>query len=381
MAVIPFFVGSYSMPSPWAGAPEAHGAGIVIADLDTDSGAVHVRSSHYEINPSFLVRSGPDGLLWAITEPEKGGEVVAFREDAACGLDLVGRLDTGADAPCHVAIDPTCRLAFAAHYHGGLVSTLAFDGDGRPAAVLALTQPPGNVAGEDRSARLPRPHATLIAGESEVIVTDTGRDLILLYHVVAQGHGLRLELLDALVLPTGTGPRHLAQASGGNIVYVSNQNSGGVSIVERVADAERPRLLLRGLMAERGLDRADPVPSEIAIHPTLGVVYLANRKDDSLSIFAIDAGSDRLQSCGAVAWAKILVISPSPLGDSGSSSPIRIPTNSRFSTLRTTASALSGMDSAQPSPVRRSSSSEARPATPARSLPPDPRRMTRRSCR
>jgi 6-phosphogluconolactonase (cycloisomerase 2 family) len=96
MAVIPFFVGSYSMPSPWAGAPEAHGAGIVIADLDTDSGAVHVRSSHYEINPSFLVRSGPDGLLWAITEPEKGGEVVAFREDAACGLDLVGRLDTGA---------------------------------------------------------------------------------------------------------------------------------------------------------------------------------------------------------------------------------------------------------------------------------------------
>src|SRR4029077_6241857 len=98
----------------------------------------------------------------------------------------------------------------------------------------------------------------------------------------------------------GTGPRHLAQASGGNIVYVSNQNSGGVSIVERVADAERPRLALRGRTAERGLGRADPVPSEIAIHPTSDVLYLANRKDDSLSIFAIDAGSDRLRSRGAV---------------------------------------------------------------------------------
>jgi 6-phosphogluconolactonase len=298
--VISFLVGSYSMPSPWAGAPEAHGAGIVMAGIDTDSGAVHVRIAHYEINPSFLVRSQSDGLLWAITEPEKGGEVVALREDPAGGLDLVGRLDTGADAPCHIAVHPTRRFAFAAHYHGGVVSSLALGADGRPTAVLTLTPPPENAAGEDRSTTSPRPHATLVAGQNELIVTDTGRDLVLLYRIVTKGRELRLELLDALALPAGTGPRHLAQASGGAIVYVSNQNSNGISIVERVADAERPRLVLRGLVAERGLGRADPVPSEIAIHPKSNVLYLANRKDDSLSIFALHSGSGRLESRGSV---------------------------------------------------------------------------------
>jgi 6-phosphogluconolactonase len=300
MAAISFLVGSYSAPSPWAGAPEAHGAGIVSADLDDRSGAIQVRGARHEINPSFLVRLRADGLLWAITEPEKGGELVAFREDAAGGLDLIGRLDTGADAPCHIAISPARQVAFAAHYQGGAVSTLALGGDGRPTAVLALTRPPGNAAGEDRSAKPARPHAALIAGENELIVTDTGRDLVLLYRFVTEGHGPRLELLDALALPAGTGPRHLAQASGGAIVYVSNQNSGGISIVERVADAERPRLILRGLLAERGLGRADPVPSEIAIHPTSDVVYLANRGDNSLSIFAIDAGGGPLQRRGVV---------------------------------------------------------------------------------
>jgi 6-phosphogluconolactonase len=300
MAAISFLVGSYSMISPWAGAPEAHGAGIVMADLDTDSGAVHVRSAHYEINPSFLVRSHSDGLLWAITEPEKGGEVVALREDPAGGLDLVGRLDTGADAPCHIAVHPTRRFAFATHYHGGVVSSLALGGDGRPTAVLALIRPPGNVAGEDRSATSPRPHATLVAGENELIVTDTGRDLVLLYRIVTKGHGLRLELLNALALPAGTGPRHLARTPGSDIVYVSNQNSGGISIVERVTDAERPRLVLHGLVTERGLGRAVPIPSEIAVHPAWDALYLANRNDNSLSVFAIDAERGRLEPRGSI---------------------------------------------------------------------------------
>jgi 6-phosphogluconolactonase len=300
MTVIPFLVGSYSMPSPWAGAPKAHGAGIVMADLDDRSGAVHVRGARYEINPSFLVRSCPDGLLWTITEPEKGGELIAFRENKSGALDRIGRLETGADAPCHLAIDAARRFAFAAHYHGGVVSSLALSGDGRPTAVLSLTRPPENVAGQDRSANPARPHAALIAGESELIVTDTGRDLVLLYRIVTEAGGLRLELLDALALPPGTGPRHLARGSSEAIVYVSNQNSGGVSIVEHVTDAQAPRLILRGLVAARGLGRADPVPSEIAVHPTWDALYLANRNDNSLSIFAIDAGSGRLQPCGAI---------------------------------------------------------------------------------
>ncbi|HEY3624160.1 MAG TPA: beta-propeller fold lactonase family protein [Roseiarcus sp.] len=301
MTAIPFLVGSYSVLSPWAGAPKAHGAGIVIADLDTTSGAVHVRGARPELNPSFLVRAPAAGLLWAITECEEGGELVAFREHKAAGqLDPIGRLATGADAPCHLAIDSARRFAFVAHYHGGMVSSVALDGAGRPDAVVGLIRPPAALSGEDRSAKPPRPHASLIIGQNELLVTDTGRDLVLLYRIVIRGPQTGAEFLDGLALPAGTGPRHLAAAPRGAVFYVSNQNSGGVSIIERVLTPDGPRLALRGILSAQGLGRGDPIPSEIAVHPTWNTCYLANRTDNSLSIFLIDPEDDRLQLRGAI---------------------------------------------------------------------------------
>jgi 6-phosphogluconolactonase len=299
MSTISFLVGSYSIPSPWAGAPGAHGAGIVAADLDTASGAVHVRDVRSEINPSFLVRA-PAGLVWGITEPEKGGEFLAFRQDASGGLNPIGRLETGADAPCHVAIHPTRQFAFVAHYHGGVVALLALDGAGKPAAVLDLVRPPATVGDEDRSSAPPRPHAVLPLSESELMVTDAGRDHVLLYRLVTEAARPRLELLQGLALRTGTGPRHLGRAPGQSVVYVSNQNSSGVSVIERVGGEEGPCIVLRRSFSDAGLGRAVAVPSEIAVHPSGGACYLANRTDDSLSIFSIEAESSDLQPRGAV---------------------------------------------------------------------------------
>src|SRR5271163_2458161 len=114
MPTVPFYVGSYSVPSPWAGSPHAHGSGICRAGFDLESGEIVFDSVEPEINPSFLTRNREAGLLWAVTEPERGGDVVCFRED---NLLRVDRSPTGADAPCHIAIDWDRRLAFVAHYH------------------------------------------------------------------------------------------------------------------------------------------------------------------------------------------------------------------------------------------------------------------------
>ena len=94
-------------------------------------------------------------------------------------------------------------------------------------------------------------------------------------------------------LPAGTGPRHLALHAPTGAVYVSNQNAGGVSVVVRAASGARPRLALRGVVASAGLGRDRCIPSEIAVHPSFDVVYMANRKDNSISVFSIEsAGGD-----------------------------------------------------------------------------------------
>ena len=293
MTEIPFYIGSYSVASPWAGAPDAHGAGITRAAIDADSGIIEFGQTLGELNPSFLVRSDRQRLLWAITEPEFGGDVIGYDEDAAGALTLRGRVATGANAPCHVTVDWDRRLAFASHYHGGALALLSLGEGGEPRKSLSLAAPPSIARDQYRGAARSNVHASMPLGADELLITDTGRDLVLLYRIVGERSAASLNLLDALPLPLGTGPRHLALHAATGAIYVSNQNSGGVSVIARTAGRDGPRLELVGMVASAGLGRDRCVPSEIAVHPTFDVVYMANRSDNSISVFSLEFGARR----------------------------------------------------------------------------------------
>ena len=290
MTEIPFYIGSYSVASPWAGAPRGHGAGITRATIDDNSGFVEIGPHTAQLNPSFLARNDRQRRVWAIASPNSGARLSHIAKIAAGDLTLSGRVATGADAPCHIAVDWDRRLAFASHYHGGVLALLALGESGEPQRSLSLVAPPAIARGEDRGGASSQVHASARLGNDELLVTDTGRDLILLYRIVTDRSAVTLHLLDALPLPAGTGPRHLALHDATGAVYVSNQNTGGVSVVVRAASDEGPRLALRGVAACAGLGRDRCVPSEIAVHPTLGMVYMANRIDDSISVFSIEFG-------------------------------------------------------------------------------------------
>ena len=241
MTEIPFYIGSYSVASPWAGAPRGHGAGITRAAIDLNSGLIEIGPHTAQLNPSFLARNDPQRRIWAIAESEFGGEALSYNEDAAGELTLGGRVVTGADAPCHIAVDWDRRLAFASHYHGGVLALLTLGESGEPQRSLSLVVPPAIVRGEDRGGVRSHVHASARLSNDEVLVTDTGRDLILLYRIVADRSAAMLRLQDALPLPAGTAPRHLALHAPTGAVYVSNQNAGGVSVVVRAASDDRPQ--------------------------------------------------------------------------------------------------------------------------------------------
>ncbi len=255
--------------------------------MDIETGEMEAEPIAAAVNPSFVVPRAEGRGFWVITEPEQGGEVVSF-ELVDRRVQEVGRLRTGADAPCHLAVDAERGLAYVSHYHGGAVAVLALARDGAPSAGVAMMRAPQAWDGVDRAALRSRPHAAaLVPGTEEVLVADCGRDVLLLYRVRATVEGATAELLDALLLPPGTGPRHVAFHAELQVAFVSNQNDAGVSVVRRVIDGDRPRLELTGILPVRGLGRQTAIPSEIALHPTEPVLYMANRADDSLSVLEI----------------------------------------------------------------------------------------------
>jgi len=300
MTEIPFYIGSYSVASPWAGAPNAHGVGITRAAIDAESGKIEFGQSIGELNPSFLVRNDRQHLLWAISEPEFGGEVIGYDEDSAGALTFHGRVATGADAPCHLTVDWDRRLAFASHYHGGALALLWLGENGEPQRSLSLEAPDAMARGEYRGAARSNVHASMLVGADELLVTDTGRDLVLLYRVIGERSTASLHLQDVLPLPVGTGPRHVALHAATGAIYVSNQNTSGVSIITRTAAHDGPRLELLGTVASSGLGRDRCVPSEIAVHPAFAVIYMANRKDNSISVFSVESASGDLALSNSV---------------------------------------------------------------------------------
>ena len=299
MSAISFYIGSYTIPSPWTVTPNAHGAGITYAELDLRSGSISLGPSMKELNPSFLARDHQRRLLWAISEPEFGGELICYHELINGRLALAGRLATGADAPCHITVDRYSRMGFVSHFHGSRVALLSLGDSGEPTAVLSLAEPPGLAPGYDRALQKSRPHATLRLDDDELLVADTGRDVVALYRLPSFPE-VSLKLLDALPLPSGTGPRHLARRAGTNFVYVSNQNTGGITLIERSKGGDGPRLGASGSISASGLGRRRCVPSEVALHPIFDVAYLANRQDDSLTIFDVEPATGELTLIGSV---------------------------------------------------------------------------------
>ncbi len=117
-------VGSYSIPSPWAGMPTGHGAGIssrtstsTSTSADTGSGVTWREDGpvHYEVNPSFLVQDHEQGRVWAVSEQEHSGELLCFDLDARRQLitPVTRTVSTQSAGPCHVELHREVALCLA----------------------------------------------------------------------------------------------------------------------------------------------------------------------------------------------------------------------------------------------------------------------------
>lgn len=292
-----FVVGSYTIPSPWVGWPRSHGDGISFATLNPVTGAMRVRSTLYELNPSFLIGDRTAGLLWALTEPEVGGDLLTYSFTNQFGVELIGRLATGANAPCHLEIDRLRRLAFVSHFHGGEVTVISLDETGVGRSIVTRLTSPTEVSGRDLGAVVSRPHSARRVGNAELLIADTGRDLLSLYRLVDDGG---IELSDVHLFEEGTGPRHLAFSESSSACYVANQESGSLGVIRIVSTPDGRRLLQVRDHEVHGLNRARPRPSEVILHPNGRVIYVANRVDNSISVFRVLADGLDVELVGSV---------------------------------------------------------------------------------
>ncbi|MEV3859007.1 lactonase family protein [Streptomyces sp. NPDC050095] len=275
----PLFLGTYT-------SQQGGGTGIGIAAYDADSGAISAAGTVEGVaDPSYLAVH-PDGrTLYAVDERQDGG-VTAVR---IADRRVLGTRPTGGAGPCHLSAHPSGRWLLSANYLSGNVAVHPIDASGalgeRTALVTHSAPAPG--PGQDG------PHAHQIVTSPDgghVLAVDLGNDTVYTYRLDTCA-GTLTEVSYAALRP-GAGPRHLTFHPGGRYAYLANEVDN--TAVVCAYDPASGRLTPGGPQST-GTGAGTSYPAQILVTREGTYAYLANRGHNSLTRYAIEAGGARLR--------------------------------------------------------------------------------------
>ena len=275
-------------------------------------------------SPSFLAVDASHRFLYAVNEVhdykgESSGGVTAFAIDSDRKTGKLTELNEvasrGAD-PCYIVFDRTGKYVLVANYSGGNVAVFPLSADGHIGEASSVLKDSGTLGPiKDRQEA---PHAHWIEASARnrfAYVSDLGLDRVLIYKFDAINGTLSLgdaptntagssqnaagstgskdakDFFSATLAP-GTGPRHVAFSSDGNLMYVLGELDSTVTVFAN--DAKETFRSIQKISALPASFSGSNSAAEIAIHPNGKFLYTSNRGDDSIAVFAIDRATGRL---------------------------------------------------------------------------------------
>lgn len=271
------FIGSYAASTD---------EGIKVFAFDEDAGkATYVCGTAGISNPSFLCLVPESNRLYSVAEGDGQSAAYSLTFDAATrALNIHGSSLTHGGAPCNICISPDGREVLTANYMGASVTAFPILSDG--------TLGEGRVAQfEGKStdaARQEQPHLHAVNFTPDgryLLANDLGTDRIHIYPQSAdQSSAIEAPYAD-LVLPGGTGPRHLCFSADGTRAYLISEISGEVFTLAYTPDEKVPFKIIQTL-------KADPNDAEgsadIHLSPDGRFLYASHRlKGDGVSIFSV----------------------------------------------------------------------------------------------
>ncbi|QKV91496.1 lactonase family protein [Streptomyces sp. NA02950] len=286
----------------------AGGAGITVASLDAESGALRPRHSTDAVaNPSYLALSAGGDILYAVCETDDGAAAALSVADPARPPALLADpVSVRGAGPTHLALAAGHLLT--ANYVSGSVTALPVRDGGVLGEPTALFQDEGGGPHPERQ-RGPHAHAVRPDPSGRWLLTvDLGTDAVRSYGLPGlRPHG-------AVRMRPGSGPRHLAFHPRGDRVYVINELEPTITICRWDAADGTLEPLGETPVLPDGF-AGECFPSEVVVSGDGRFVWAAARGADTVTTFALDASGDRLDPvattpCGG-SWPRDLVLGPS----------------------------------------------------------------------
>ncbi|MFF1721175.1 lactonase family protein [Streptomyces sviceus] len=275
----PLYLGTYT-------SVEGGGTGIGIAAYDADSGRITGKGTITGVtNPSYLA-AHPDGrTLYAVAERDAGAVTAVRLSDRK----VLGSRSTGGAGPCHLSVHPGGRWLLSANYGSGSVAVHPIDSSGALGELRDSVTHSSPAPGPGQEG--PHAHQFLTSPDGgHVLAVDLGTDTVYSYRL-DERTGALTEVSRARTR-AGAGPRHLTFHPGGRYAYLANEVDNTVAVC--AYDRRTGRVSI-GAPQSTGTGSGTNYPAQFLVTADGSYAYLANRGDNSLTRYAVEADGARLR--------------------------------------------------------------------------------------
>ncbi|MFI6645050.1 lactonase family protein [Streptomyces sp. NPDC050504] len=279
----PLFLGTYT-------SVDGGGGGIGLATYDEVTGRITGRGTIEGVgDPSYLALHPDRRTLYAVNERTAGAVTAVRLGRGGAGHRVLGERSSGGAGPCHLSVHPGGRWLLSANYRSGSVAVHPIGPSGALGPLADLVEHGSPAPGPGQSG----PHAHQIVTSPDgghVLAVDLGNDTVYTYRL-DQEKG-KLELVSYARTRPGAGPRALTFHPSGRHAYLANEVDNTVVVCGYEPCSGR---LTPGAPQSTGTGSGVSYPAQLLVTRGGGFACLANRGHNSLSRYAVEGGGGRLR--------------------------------------------------------------------------------------
>lgn len=272
-----------------------HGGKIHAARFDPRSGALTALGPVADnTRPTWAVMHPRLPILYFNEESSNDGKgpggVQALRIERRSGaLTKMSDVRAGGAGTTHLWFDRPSSTLLAVNFSGGQIVTMPVGRDGALGPVAAQVQLTGS--GPHRRQASAHPHGVEVDPSGHwVVVADLGADRIWVFPFDRKTRQIGSDAAGNsrhVVMPPGTGPRHIAFHPGGRWLYLAEELTANVSAFRWDASAGRLSKL-HTLATDDPAFKGTSSAAEVAVSRDGRFVYVANRSDHAIVVHAVD---------------------------------------------------------------------------------------------
>ncbi|MDE0545051.1 beta-propeller fold lactonase family protein [Microbacterium sp. C7(2022)] len=268
----------------------ASGIGMLVAgepDSSLAGGPLSFQGTVAEADsPSWVAAHPSLDVVYAAIE--KTGAVQAYRRTGEASFTAFGDAVNAGEATCHVAVAPDGSSLIASCWGDGRVVHIDVDSAGTPRASALGAAAADPYAGFEE--RVSRAHSARFLPDGRIATADLGFDLIRFWRGSRDG----LVLDHEVVLPRGSGPRHMVLHPSGHLHVVTEYSCE----VFTLAEGRDGRWAVIGGTPLGGLP--GDAAAELARSRDGEYLYAGLRGSNTIAVLRVRDGGDRTEAVALV---------------------------------------------------------------------------------